>query len=182
MGHYKLDLVVDPMYPSHAVPLNDALSQAVKQAPKGKSKVNIPAGTVCRPVTMPEVLHDQRYAPFTRNEYIAFLQMEHSEENIAFWMTVERFKQDNKEDRKRFENILSMFIEEGSPSEVNIPYSMRSELLDVRDHNKSFDPATVFDNTQQEVERLMESDSFKRFFSYALKVSMYNWTNPCKRL
>ena len=69
------------------------------------------------------------WLPQTRDNFIAFIKKEHSEENVYFYETVVRLK-DSKDFRKDLDMIMHTYIQEGSEMEINIPAHMRSKIVD----------------------------------------------------
>jgi len=95
---------------------------------------------------------------FTRH-----LEQEFSTENINFWKDVQRYKTiPNQEERvTEAERIINTYLLLSSPQEINIKGNMKEATVKrIRDgdySNESFADAT------NEVLKMMERDSFKRF-------------------
>lgn len=94
------------------------------------------------------------------------LDLEYSGENLKFYHTVNGFhdfcrKCTTRRLKERANEISHQFITEDAPEQVNIPARQREDLLAVL-ASDSYD-ATVFDEAQEEVVKLMGADSFKRF-------------------
>uniref|UniRef100_A0A4W4EEL4 Si:ch211-196h16.12 n=1 Tax=Electrophorus electricus TaxID=8005 RepID=A0A4W4EEL4_ELEEL len=89
-----------------------------------------------------------------------FLRSEFSEENLAFWLACQDYR--NTPEPKRATkalNIYSRFINSDAPQEVNLDGQTREALLGSQDEAA----ADVFDSAQQRIFTLMAKDSFPRF-------------------
>lgn len=95
------------------------------------------------------------------------LKKEYSHENIVFWRAVENFKikfgQGSDASRLKPNALLlyNQFFGENSLMEVNVSYKM-AERLRQRFERGDVD-VDVFNETQAEIFKLMNQDSFKRF-------------------
>ncbi|XP_004619970.1 regulator of G-protein signaling 13 [Sorex araneus] len=105
-----------------------------------------------------------KYGPII---YAAYLKMEHSDENIKFWMDCETYKKiDSRWSRiSRAKKLYKIYIQPQSPREINIDSSTRENIT------KNLQEATqmCFEEAQKIVYMHMERDSYPRF----LKSEMY---------
>ncbi|OCT82806.1 regulator of G-protein signaling 8 [Xenopus laevis] len=103
-----------------------------------------------------------------RYAFHTFLQTEFSEENLEFWEACEDYKKTRwvKKLPSKAQGISQEFLQIGSPREVNIDHRTR-ELI----YKKMAVPCrNCFDAAQEQIQILMEKDSYPRF----LKSPVYN--------
>ncbi|XP_072512744.1 regulator of G-protein signaling 5 [Salminus brasiliensis] len=89
-----------------------------------------------------------------------FLRSEFSEENLAFWLACQDYK--NTPESKLAEkasSIYTQFINPDAPQEVNLDSETRDALMCVMDEPA----ASAFNEAQQRIYCLMAKDSFPRF-------------------
>ncbi len=97
------------------------------------------------------------------------LQMEFSDENLAFWQGVKAFKGlDDVEARAaKARELEDTFIDDGAPRQVNLPGTIRAPLRELLKASRQPDseplPLTAFDAASEEIFKLMERDTFARF-------------------
>ncbi|XP_054432556.1 regulator of G-protein signaling 13 [Pteronotus mesoamericanus] len=99
--------------------------------------------------------------------YAAYLKMEHSEENIKFWMACETYKKIASRWSRvsQAKKLYRIYIQPQSPREINIDSSTRETIL----RNIQEPTQTCFEVAQRIVYMHMERDSYPRF----LKSEMY---------
>lgn len=111
-----------------------------------------------------ESLMATKYGP---EVYTAYLKLEHSDENIKFWMACETYKKiaSRRGRISRAKKLYSIYIQPQSPREINIDSSTRDAII------KSIQEPTqtCFEEAQKIVYMHMEMDSYPRF----LKSEMY---------
>ncbi|XP_060085665.1 regulator of G-protein signaling loco-like [Ylistrum balloti] len=98
--------------------------------------------------------------------FTEFLKKEFSEENILFWRTCEQFKSICDPNRKKTaaKDIYTKFISEMALNAVNVDHTTRQQVeLELLTPSES-----TFDQAQQEVYRLMKTDSYPRFLKSEL--------------
>jgi len=100
-----------------------------------------------------------------KKRLLAFLQEEQCDESILFWDDAENFSKQVDETLKMA--VIETFVRPGAPKEINIDAFVREEVL----KNSSSTKADLFTPAQQEVEVLLEQDSFPRFLE---EVSKHN--------
>ncbi|XP_067846770.1 regulator of G-protein signaling 5-like [Heptranchias perlo] len=91
----------------------------------------------------------------------AFLQSEHSEENIEFWLACEDYKTTKSPVKlaSKAKKIYEDFMEKEAPKEINVDYYTKEVTM-----KSLVDPsASTFELAQKRVLSLMEKDSFSRF-------------------
>jgi len=92
-----------------------------------------------------------------------FLQQEHSEENLKFWLEVERMKS-TQDSTKRYiliQRIYREFIEPRASNEINVESWVRKAV-----QSKLKDPdADIFEPAQSQVYLLMYRQSWPRFLA-----------------
>uniref|UniRef100_A0A667IHH7 Regulator of G protein signaling 13 n=1 Tax=Lynx canadensis TaxID=61383 RepID=A0A667IHH7_LYNCA len=99
--------------------------------------------------------------------YAAYLKMEHSDENIKFWMACETYKKIASRWSRisRAKKLYKIYIRPQSPREINIDSSTRETII----RNIQEPTQTCFEEAQKIVYMHMERDSYPRF----LKSEMY---------
>nr|XP_012627849.1 regulator of G-protein signaling 13 [Microcebus murinus] len=99
--------------------------------------------------------------------YEAYLKMEHSDENIKFWMACETYKKIASRWSRisRAKQLYEIYIQPQSPREINIDSSTRETII----RNIQEPTPTCFEEAQKIVYMHMERDSYPRF----LKSEMY---------
>ncbi|XP_045674160.1 regulator of G-protein signaling 13 isoform X1 [Phyllostomus hastatus] len=99
--------------------------------------------------------------------YAAYLKMEHSDENIKFWMACETYKKiaSRRGRISQAKKLCKLYIQPESPREINIDSSTREAIFrNIREPTE-----TCFEEAQRIVYTHMERDSYPRF----LKSEMY---------
>ncbi|XP_020035195.1 regulator of G-protein signaling 13 [Castor canadensis] len=111
-----------------------------------------------------ENLMATKYGPVV---YAAYLKMEHSDENIKFWMACETYKKIASRWSRNFraKKLYKIYIQPQSPREINIDSSTRESIT----RNIQEPTQTCFEEAQKIVYMHMERDSYPRF----LKSEMY---------
>lgn len=111
-----------------------------------------------------ESLMATKYGPVV---YTAYLKLEHSDENIKFWMACETYKKiaSRRGRISRAKKLYSIYIQPQSPREINIDSSTRDAII----KNIQEPTQTCFEEAQKIVYMHMEMDSYPRF----LKSEMY---------
>ncbi|XP_006728496.1 regulator of G-protein signaling 13 [Leptonychotes weddellii] len=99
--------------------------------------------------------------------YAAYLKMEHSDENIKFWMACETYKKiaSRRSRISRAKKLYKIYIQPQSPREINIDSSTRETIV----RNIQEPTQTCFEEAQRIVYMHMERDSYPRF----VKSEMY---------
>ncbi|XP_045040459.1 regulator of G-protein signaling 13 isoform X1 [Desmodus rotundus] len=99
--------------------------------------------------------------------YAAYLKMEHSDENIKFWMACETYKKIASRWSRisQAKKLYKIYIQPQSPREINIDSSTRETIF----RNIHEPTETCFEEAQRIVYMHMERDSYPRF----LKSEMY---------
>lgn len=111
----------------------------------------------------------------------AFLQAEHSDENFAFCMDVEKFRAAAGDDRNALaQHIREQFIQSDSPKEVNLPAVIRDGIVERLSKLAPSEvvPTTFYDAAWDEIMRLMTKDSFPRFKKSPLFQSVLDTLDP----
>ncbi|XP_007950350.2 regulator of G-protein signaling 13 [Orycteropus afer afer] len=121
-----------------------------------------------------EKLMATKYGPVV---YAAYLKMEHSDENITFWMACETYKKIASQ-RSRIsmaKKLYKIYIQPQSPREINIDSATRETII----KNMQEPTQTCFEEAQKIVYMHMERDSYPRFlkselYQKLLKTTEYN--------
>lgn len=111
-----------------------------------------------------ESLMATKYGPVV---YTAYLKLEHSDENIKFWMACETYKKiaSRRGRISRAKKLYNLYIQPQSPREINIDSTTREAIIkSIREPTQ-----TCFEEAQKIVYMHMEMDSYPRF----LKSEMY---------
>jgi len=110
-----------------------------------------------------QVLNDPRL----RTKFMAFLKHSYAEENLSFWIVVQRYKelfeQDNCNPRALGElgkEIVAEFIHEDGHSSVNVVSDIREELTVLSEHDFT---TSTFDEAERAIVFLMDSNFFNVF-------------------
>uniref|UniRef100_UPI00398F8212 regulator of G-protein signaling 5-like n=1 Tax=Pristiophorus japonicus TaxID=55135 RepID=UPI00398F8212 len=100
----------------------------------------------------------------------AFLQSEHSEENIEFWMACEDYKTTKSplQLASKAKKIYEDFMEKEAPKEVNVDHYTKEVTM----KNLVEPSASTFELAQKRVLVLMEKDSFSRFLKSELYLEL----------
>ncbi|XP_043941261.1 regulator of G-protein signaling 1-like [Protopterus annectens] len=101
-----------------------------------------------------------------------FLQSEHSEENLEFWVACEDFKKTEALTIliSKAEAIYKEFIQEESLKEINIDFQTRNDIkMNIKDPHPF-----CFDNAQKIVYRLMERGPYLRFLKSDTYLNLIN--------
>lgn len=93
-----------------------------------------------------------------------FLQQEHSDENLKFWLEVNKLKglEDTNEKRDKMKNIYNEYLKPMSSKEVNISGTARRKIEEELLNEPS---DVVFDIAQKQVFLMMLRQSYPRFLS-----------------
>ena len=135
--------------------MSKAQSYATLEDAKGED-------TTGRPKTLLEALHDPRQ----RGRLQKYLKYCYAEENLAFWVAVEKYSRMAKvlsaESRQREAlDIVDTFILEGSPSQVNISGRVRKGLSKAQKYRPD-----SFGEAQREIFSILEQNHFRPFLKF----------------
>ncbi|XP_067863147.1 regulator of G-protein signaling rgs-2-like [Heptranchias perlo] len=108
--------------------------------------------------------------PTGRNILMEFLQSEHSDENILFWLACEELKREDHiaNIAEIAKSIYLDYISILSPKEVSIDASVRETI----DKNMAMPTADMFDEAQVQIYVLMQRDSYPRFLNSPIYKSL----------
>jgi len=126
-----------------------------------------------------DLLFDLRQPPFTFDDFRSFMVREMAEENIDYWQATEAFRQTfgkvrapkivrlakNMNAEGTVRGIIDEYVSPNAPREINLPYEMRNQIV----QNQTGVNVTVFDESQEEVKKLMEVNSYSRFLAVSSK-------------
>ncbi|KAJ3203418.1 Regulator of G-protein signaling 7 [Clydaea vesicula] len=102
-----------------------------------------------------------------KNAFREFLSLEHSSENLEFWMKVEDLENltaCRKDYLSKAKLIYDEYIPQKSNQELNIPSQIRNNVVNLfKDENFNNLPYNCFKDVQEHVFLLMQKDSFARF-------------------
>ena len=143
---------------------------------------------VLQPAYFEEMLQGERLIePYTRTSFLAFCRRCYCEENLHFWADVELLKRRKgvpgavepepelllvptdaqRDDKKWTSALVTTYIENGAPRQINISSSQKQGVLD---RVQSLPPGApeIFAEAQAEVKRVMKDDTWKRFVNKTL--------------
>lgn len=106
-------------------------------------------------------------------QFKMYLETRCAEENLMFWVDVSRLRNDPPEDPSiEISRIVSKYLKNGSPTEINISHSQRNNLNKDLDNDPS--DTGVFDKIQRIVERSLMDEFLLPFFhsKYYLEPNM----------
>ncbi|XP_060703381.1 regulator of G-protein signaling 17-like [Hemiscyllium ocellatum] len=105
-----------------------------------------------------------------RNILMEFLQSEHSDENILFWLACEKLKQEDDKAiiAEMAKSIYLDYISILSPKEVSIDASVRETI----NKNMVMPTADMFNEAQMQIYALMHRDSYPRFLNSPMYKSL----------
>ncbi|XP_078423294.1 regulator of G-protein signaling 17-like isoform X1 [Cetorhinus maximus] len=108
--------------------------------------------------------------PTGRGILMEFLQSEHSDENILFWLACEELKQEDHKATitEMAKSIYLDYISILSPKEVSIDASVRETI----NKNMAMPTADMFDEAQVQIYALMHRDSYPRFLNSPMYKSL----------
>ncbi|XP_051892562.1 regulator of G-protein signaling 17-like [Pristis pectinata] len=114
--------------------------------------------------------------PNGRKFLLQFLQSEHSDENILFWLACEEFKQEDHKASimEKATSIYFDYISVLSPKEISIDASVREAI----NKNMAMPTADIFDEAQMHVYALMHRDSYPRFLNSPVYKSLLEELSP----
>uniref|UniRef100_A0A8C8E592 Regulator of G protein signaling 13 n=1 Tax=Otus sunia TaxID=257818 RepID=A0A8C8E592_9STRI len=93
--------------------------------------------------------------------YKTYLKIEHSDENIDFWLACEAYKKITSQ-RKRISmarKLFTSYIQPQAPNEINIESPVRKAII----RNIQEPTQSCFDEAQRIIYMHMERDSYPRF-------------------
>ncbi|XP_028666843.1 regulator of G-protein signaling 21-like isoform X1 [Erpetoichthys calabaricus] len=105
-----------------------------------------------------------------------FLKSQFSEENIEFWQICEDFKKTKPSAKlsSKAKKIYSVYVETGSPKEINIDYSTREAIK----KNLLNPTPSCFDLAQTKIYILMKKDCYPRFLKSDFYLNLIKTTKP----
>ncbi|XP_059510304.1 regulator of G-protein signaling 17-like isoform X2 [Stegostoma tigrinum] len=108
--------------------------------------------------------------PTGRKILTEFLQSEHSDENILFWLACEKLKQEDDKATitEMAKSIYLDYISILSPKEVSIDANVRETV----NKNMVMPTADMFDEAQMQIYALMHRDSYPRFLNSPMYKSL----------
>ncbi|XP_072103074.1 regulator of G-protein signaling rgs-2-like isoform X2 [Mobula birostris] len=114
--------------------------------------------------------------PNGRKFLLKFLQSEHSDENILFWLACEEFKQEDQKTSivEKAKSIYFDYISVLSPKEISIDASVREAI----NKNMATPTTDIFDEAQMHVYALMHRDSYPRFLNSPMYKSLLEELSP----
>jgi len=105
--------------------------------------------------------------PKRRNHFMGFLKRQYAEENLTFWIAVQRYKDICSRNPSPEvlgqigSQIVRKYIAQDSDSSININQRQREKLLGLK--STKFKP-TSFRDVEEEVLSLMETNFINNFF------------------
>lgn len=119
---------------------------------------------------VPSELEHLLQDPICLSYFRSFLQLEHSEENILFWIQTQKFPkiEDPSDRRSTAKKLFKDFIVTGAPYQVNVSHPTRENLNKLINDESQDLPPTLFERGEKEIFTLMRTDSVDRFFKSPL--------------
>lgn len=114
-----------------------------------------------------------------------YLETEHSEENLQFWTSSDRFQTYLQSSRNEAQSIYDTFLKPSAPRELNISASLRRDMLaDLSEFmSVSEKYEKVLEKSRASIYHLMFQDSFMRFLKSQVtkvaKESLYSSYSTC---
>ena len=128
-----------------------------------------PGGRACNDLTLSHVLEDKKLL----SRFAAFLENEHSIENLRFHESASAFLEANGATHAgpggpagsvgTAVELVRHFVKQGAAEEVNLPAALREALVGAGRSSDSEELVKQMRAARREVFKLMESDSFSRF-------------------
>lgn len=126
------------------------------------------------PPTLQEVLRDEVGGPFTCAAFRTFAAGQLMEENVDFWVEVERFKAADEPHAQRLAtDIMDRFIAREAQAEVNLSGAIRAataaNMIRFQTEGYRHEPEpcalsrSIFDQAQQQIHDLMDTAAFPLF-------------------
>ncbi|KAG9338383.1 hypothetical protein JZ751_025787 [Albula glossodonta] len=99
--------------------------------------------------------------------FSTFLKSEFSQENIEFWVACEEYKKIQSQGQlaTKAKEIYLVYVEAGSPKQVNLDSATREETRQKMAEEVSLN---CFEEAQRKIFLLMEKDSYRRFLKSKL--------------
>jgi hypothetical protein len=91
---------------------------------------------------------------------------EYSIENLAFWLEVRKFRSSNTEKEEMVSHaraIVAQFVDQTADQQANLEDKVRSQICGIVVEGKGEITPALFDKAHQQVFKLIDRDSFKRF-------------------
>lgn len=128
-----------------------------------KQRGTLSSSSVMKSEEIPPTLEVVLDSPELRKKFRHFLQKRLANESLLFYESIELYEQIQKETirNKAGKQMVAQFILEHSECWVNIPASVRDDLLET----SSFTPET-FEIAKKEVYKLMNANFFEYFTKY----------------
>ncbi|KAI8085758.1 RGS domain-containing protein [Gilbertella persicaria] len=151
-------------------------------------------------LTLEKILHNQTPPPFSLQEFSDYLKSIYCIENLLFYQAVNQyqsncdlyFKNTNFDFsdlsahllvpqqqvhfrfiRQQFQHILQNFVQIDAPHEINIPYEVRHQLLDLHQTQKLYHPALLHPASNAVVE-LLRINAFIPFATDISRIKPFN--------
>ncbi|KAJ6228134.1 regulator of g-protein signaling loco [Anaeramoeba flamelloides] len=147
-----------------------------KKTPSKKPTINAPN------IPFEDLLYKEKY----RHWFMEFLKKEFSEENLLFFIEIERFKSlPNDKLIEASNSIFSTYIQEGAEKQVNIDGGILQEVKDMMDWKVP--NRDIFKKAQNSIIVLMNTDSYSRFLKSPSYQSLlennpgHEWTNKVEK-
>mmetsp|Transcript_1469 Transcript_1469/g.1753 ORF Transcript_1469/g.1753 Transcript_1469/m.1753 type:complete len:304 (+) Transcript_1469:200-1111(+) len=147
----------------------------MRSSRRPQSAVNPVSSPGSSDISLEDVLSGARVAPYTKANFMAFLESELAEENLEFVDSVKEYKGaiadgasvgSADEVVEKAQEVVDVYIHTEAPKQVNISSDMRSEVID-RLAEKQVD-GTIFDEAEKEVKTMMGQGPFIRFLKSAV--------------
>lgn len=156
------------MHPDHKKRQIEDYNGRIKNATVSASDLDKKTGVLS---SLPKLLGNY----YGRQYFRKFLKLEHSEENLDFWLKIEEFKvvgaQKPDSIRETAKSIFEKYLSSYSTNSVNVSGKSLSSITDILYSDVQVD-IHLFDLCQKEIFELMKSDSFERFLKHELSINL----------
>jgi hypothetical protein len=152
-----------------------------------------PAGPCCfKQPTLSEVLSNTAPAPYTLSAFMAYLSQNHCLETLEFTMDAGRYRKhynsatkthnppstkDCAYVRKLWQKLLDAYVVPNAPREVNLPCSIRDQLLSTS-NSRAPPPPEALDSAVNLVHELMQESVLVPFLSECQSANVYQPPTP----
>ncbi|CAM9198143.1 unnamed protein product [Discosporangium mesarthrocarpum] len=185
---------ISPRNPNHRADSSSDLAQNYCGGLSAEQQRVIVAdylGTITPP-NLQEVMQDKGGAPYSLAAFREFAMAQLLEENLDFWVEVERLRRCNDSDLPGLAvQLCDRFIKPGSQMEVNVSSSVRKDTLAKIDqllketqllkhvkmspeHREEYHEA--FNQAQRQIYDLIETDAFPRFM-HSIAATLQSFTD-----
>eukprot|EP01130_Rhizamoeba_saxonica_P005289 TRINITY_DN2124_c0_g1_i1.p1 TRINITY_DN2124_c0_g1~~TRINITY_DN2124_c0_g1_i1.p1 ORF type:complete len:395 (+),score=67.39 TRINITY_DN2124_c0_g1_i1:124-1185(+) len=109
--------------------------------------------------------------PMLARSFRRYLVTEYCDEILDFYFMVEKYRDETEHKKQVYEMIMDTYLTEGSPREINVPFSLKKRIIDKSDalHDD------LFNHVQEHVYNLLNSDAKERFINTETYLSLKDY-------